>query len=244
MPERCAGPVGAPATPVPHRRARCPRCLRPQATCLCALVRPTPHRTEVLVLQHPQEQRQAKNSVALLRLSLAQCEVVVGERFAPDALQALLHRPGRRALLLYPDVPAAPALPAAVPPSAVPAHPAAAAPPAAASDTVAPASLPMADAPWRLVVLDATWRKSLRLLLEHPALLALPRLALPAAVPTRYRAIRAARRPDQVSTLEATVQALALLDGPGFDGAPLLDAFGEFVAGVAARQRPAGRTAS
>ena len=36
-------------------RAACARCLRPQATCLCALVRPTAHRTEVLVLQHPQE---------------------------------------------------------------------------------------------------------------------------------------------------------------------------------------------
>jgi DTW domain-containing protein YfiP len=89
------------------------------------------------------------------------------------------------------------------------------------------------------VVLDATWRKSLRMLLEHPALAALPRLALHAPAPTRYRAIRAARRADQVSTLEATVQALAMLEGPAFDGAPLLDAFGRFVDGVAARQGPA-----
>jgi DTW domain-containing protein YfiP len=158
-----------------QRRAACVRCLRPRATCLCALVRPTAHHTEVLVLQHPQEQRQAKNSVALLRLSLAHCEVVVGERFAPEALQALL--------------------------------------------------------------LDATWRKSLRMLLEHPVLAALPRLSLDAPAPTRYRSIRAARRIDQVSTLEATVQALAMLEGPSFDAAPLLDAFGHFVAGVAARQQ-------
>ena len=175
-------------------------------------MRPTAHRTEVLVLQHPQEQRQAKNSVALLRLSLAHCEVVVGERFAPVALQALLNRPGRITRLLYPDVPAAPA------PSAAPAT--------------------AASAPLRLVVLDATWRKSLRMLLEHPALAALPRLSLDAPAPTRYRTIRAARRPDQVSTLEATVHALAMLEGPCFDAAPLLDAFGRFVAGVAARQQP------
>lgn len=195
------------------RRATCARCLRPQATCLCALVRPTDHRTEVLVLQHPQEQRQAKNSVALLRLSLAHCEVVVGERFAPDALQALLHRPGRITRLLYPDVPAAPAPPVAK-------------------------QAPMtSDVQVRLVVLDATWRKSLRLLLEHPALAALPRLSLHAPAPTRYRAIRAARRADQVSTLEATVQALAMLEGPSFDAAPLLDAFACFVTGVAARQQ-------
>ena len=95
--------------------------------------------------------------------------------------------------------------------------------------------------PLRLVVLDATWRKSLRMLLEHPALAALPRLPLDLPEPTRYRAIRAARRPDQVSTLEATVQALAMLEGPSFDAAPLLDAFGRFVAGVAARQRPQRR---
>jgi DTW domain-containing protein YfiP len=194
----------------PLARAACARCLRPQATCLCALVRPTPHRTEVLVLQHPQEQRQAKNSVALLRLSLARCEVVVGERFAPAALQVLLHRPGRETRLLYPDVPAAPA----------PRGPGA-----------------TAGAPVRLVVLDATWRKSLRMLLEHPALVALPRLSLGSPAPTRYRAIRAARRADQVSTLEATVEALARLEGAAFDGVPLLDAFGRLVAGLAARQR-------
>ncbi len=201
-------------TDLPFRRAVCNRCLRPQTTCLCALAVPTAHRTEVLVLQHPQEQRHAKNSVALLRLSLSHCQVVVGERFAPAALQALLQQPGRDTRLLYPDVPAAPA------PSAQTTTP----------TTTAPA------APLRLVVIDATWRKSLRMLLEHPALAALPRLSLDAPSPTRYRAIRAARRPDQISTLEATVQALAMLEGSSFDGGPLLDAFGRFVAGVAARQ--------
>ncbi|MFN0185546.1 MAG: tRNA-uridine aminocarboxypropyltransferase [Aquabacterium sp.] len=201
-------------SPTTLRRAACQRCLRPQATCICALARPTTHRTEVLVLQHPQEQRQAKNSVALLRLSLAHCKVCVGERFAPEVLQALLQRPGRQTWLLYPDVPAAPAPPA-------PEH---------------AAGHPAAGAPVRLVVIDATWRKSLRMLLEHPALAALPRLALDVPAPTRYRSIRAARRADQVSTLEATVQALAMLEGPAFDGAPLLDAFGRFVDGVVARR--------
>ena len=162
------------------------------------------------MLQHPQEQRQAKNSVALLRLSLAHCQVVVGEEFAPPVLQALLHRPGFQTRLLYPDVPAAPA-------------------------PLAPEMEP--GAPLRLVVIDATWRKSLRMLLQNPALAALPRLSLSAPAPTQYRAIRAARRSDQVSTLEATVQALALLEGPSFEAAPLLDAFSGFVAGIAQRQQ-------
>ena len=199
------------SSPSNLRRAACLRCLRPQSTCLCALVRLTPHRTKVLVLQHPQEQRQAKNSVALLRLSLPHCQVVVGERFAPEPLQALLHRPGWDTRLLYPDVQPVPAPPT----------------PAIA-----------AGAPLLLVVIDATWRKSLRMLLEHPALAALPRLSLEAPAPTRYRAIRAARRADQVSTLEATVQALAMLEGQSFDAAPLLEAFGSFVAEVAGRRGP------
>jgi DTW domain-containing protein len=194
--------------PPTSARAACARCLRPRVTCLCALVQPTDHRTEVLVLQHPQEQRQAKNSVALLRLSLARCDVVVGDRFESQALQGLLHRPGQQTWLLYPDVPAAPAT---TPSDRSPAGPV------------------------RLVVIDATWRKSLRMLLEHPPLAGLPRLSLPSPAPTRYRAIRAARRADQVSTLEATVQALTMLERETFDAAPLLEAFGRFVAGVAAR---------
>lgn len=164
------------------------------------------------MLQHPQEQRQAKNSVTLLRLSLARCEVVVGERFEPATLAALLHRPGRPTWLLYPDVPAAPS-------------------PSVQGMTAGP--------DLRLVVLDATWRKSLRMLLEHPMLSALPRLSIAPTAPTCYWAIRAARRMEQISTLEATVQALAMVEGPSFDGAPLLDAFGRFVATVAARARPA-----
>lgn len=163
------------------------------------------------MLQHPQEQRHAKNSVALLRLSLAHCEVVVGERFSPSALQALLQQPGRDTRLLYPNVPAAPA------------------PPAAQTKP---------HLPIRLVVLDATWRKSLRMLLEHPPLAALPRMSLEAPAHTHYRAIRAARRSDQVSTLEATVHALAEMEGPSFDGMPLLNAFGRLVDAVAARQMP------
>jgi DTW domain-containing protein len=205
----------------------------------------------VLVLQHPQELRQSKNSVALLRLSLTKCEVVVGERFSHESLAALLHRPGRDTWLLYPDVPAAPA-PCVSPaahlqpsPCRLPAH-------GEPHTQTTPATPPTphvssASSEWsvqeesrgarvRLVVIDATWRKSLRMLLEHRALAELPRLSLDTPAPTRYRAIRAARLSHQVSTLEATVQALALLEGPSFDGTPLLEAFGRFVTGLATRR--------
>ena len=191
-------------------RAACAHCRRPQSTCLCALARPTAHRTRVLVLQHPHEQRQAKNSVALLRLCLEHCEVVVGERFAQDALAALLQHPGHDTRLLYPDVPAARA-------------------PSTHETT--------AGTPVLLVVIDATWRKSLRMLLEHPLLAALPRMSLHAPAPTRYRAIRAARRARPGLDARGHRASAGHPGGPApSTAAPVLDAFGRFVDSVAARR--------
>lgn len=96
-----------------------------------------------------------------------------------------------------------------------------------ADDGVA-APLPAA-APTQLVVLDATWRKSLRLLRTHAALAALPRLALAPAQAGRYGALRKARRPGQLSTLEATCLALSTIEGDAARYAPVLAAFDRFV---------------
>ncbi|WP_417285132.1 DTW domain-containing protein, partial [Comamonas sp.] len=64
----------------------------------------------------------------------------------------------------------------------------------------------------RLVVIDGTWRKSRKMLYLNPALQALPRLALK-DVPASGYAIRKAHLPRQLSSFEATVQALAQLEG-------------------------------
>ncbi len=63
----------------------------------------------------------------------------------------------------------------------------------------------------QLLLLDGSWRQSRRLLAANPWLADLPRVGLPAQ-PSRY-AIRRAHRPGQLSTLEAGLQALALLEG-------------------------------
>jgi DTW domain-containing protein YfiP len=87
----------------------------------------------------------------------------------------------------------------------------------------------------RLVVLDATWRKSLKMLHLNPALMALPRLALQDLPPPRYRAMRRARRADQLSTLEAVCTALAQLEQDGARYQPMLDGFDRFIARWQAR---------
>ncbi|MDM4766516.1 tRNA-uridine aminocarboxypropyltransferase [Pelomonas sp. SE-A7] len=87
-------------------RPLCPRCERPLAACLCAWVRSVSNRVEVLLLQHPDEQGEAKGTAALLRLSLSNCVLKVGERFDPSELDD-----GRQSWLLYPGADAGAALP-------------------------------------------------------------------------------------------------------------------------------------
>ncbi len=79
----------------------------------------------------------------------------------------------------------------------------------------------------RLVLLDGSWRQSRRLLAANPWLSALPRVSLPER-PSRY-ALRRAHRPGQLSTLEAGLHALALLEGRPERFDPLWAAFDDFV---------------
>lgn len=200
------------------RRAECAACLRAQSACICRWVRPLSSRVDLLILQHPLEVRNAKNSARLLHLCLLGSRLEVGETFDAAALDALLHADGRAPLLLYPDTPGDAALGIAPPP---------------ASDA---AVLARPDA-LRLVVLDATWRKSRKMLYLNPALQRLPRVAL-AEVPASAYRIRKAHAPHQLSSLEAAALALGELEGDGTAYAPLLQAFDGFVEQQAAYFRP------
>jgi DTW domain-containing protein len=199
-------------------RLMCTACLRAQTSCICQWTTRTAHTVEVLILQHPMEVDNAKGSARLLHLSLPHSRIVVGEAFEEAALQTWLTAPWtagapptpQQALLLYPDSPTGDAISLPKPPAL---HP------AALHD---PSHL-------RLIVLDGTWRKSRKILYCNPLLQYLPRLALHNTPPSRYR-IRAAHKPDQLSTLEATCAALGQLQGSAAPFLPLLTAFDGFVA--------------
>jgi DTW domain-containing protein YfiP len=192
-------------TSVASRRPRCARCELPARTCLCALVTPVRNDVEVLLLQHPDEVAEAKGSARLLRLSLARCRVLVGERFDPDQLRELLGGDVSGSALLYP------------------------------ADTVMGTAAEARLAPDRLVVLDGTWRKSLKMLHANPLLQTLPRWPLAAPATARYGTLRKARSTTQLSTLEATCTALAGLEAAPARYAPLLSAFDRFVEDRASR---------
>lgn len=193
----------------PSRRPVCGRCLRARSACICRWIAAIPNRVALLILQHPLEVDNAKNSARLLHLSLEHSRIEVGEAFDAQRLNALLG--GVRSVLLYPDTPDA-----------------------TAGGPAAPRFDPArANEPLQLVLLDATWRKSRKMLHLNPTLRSLPRLALSDTPPSRY-AIRKAHLPDQLSTLEAACHALGRLEGDDARFAPLLDAFDGFVAQQAA----------
>ncbi|MCG8292113.1 tRNA-uridine aminocarboxypropyltransferase [Pseudomonas entomophila] len=67
--------------------------------------------------------------------------------------------------------------------------------------------------PLLLIVPDGTWRKARKMLYLNPLLEALPRVTLGDVRPSRYR-LRKAPEPGALSTLEAVVQALNVLEAP------------------------------
>lgn len=188
-------------------RLRCAACLRPQSACICEWVTPTMHEAEVLILQHPLEVNNAKNSAHLLHLSLPRSRMLTGEAFDECSLQAAMvdvPEDPKYTVLLYPQTP---------------------------DDEVPGLDLTQLRDPShvRLVVLDGTWRKSRKMLHLSPPLRQLPRLSLDDAPASNYL-IRKAHKPGQLSTLEATCAALAQLESDPEKYQPLLKAFDGFVA--------------
>ena len=191
----------------PPKRVSCATCLRPCRACICRWITPVASQVELLILQHPLEVANAKNSARLLHLSIADSVLEVGEAFEGERLERLLRAGGRVPLLLYPETPGV-------------------ATPGVAATDIDPARV-------RLVVLDATWRKSRKMLYLNPVLHTLPRLALEDVPASHYR-IRKAHAPHQLSTLEAAAYALAHLEGAVARYRPLLDGFDGFVTQQAA----------
>lgn len=82
------------------RRQRCQRCLRPLAHCLCSLIPSLSSRTQVLVVQHPDETKHALNTARFVALGLQNAQWVIAETV--DNLEQYLQQPGYRACVLFP----------------------------------------------------------------------------------------------------------------------------------------------
>lgn len=74
--------------------------------------------------------------------------------------------------------------------------------------------------PVTLIVPDGTWRQACKVQRRVPALVGVPRVRLPDGPATEYR-LRAARRAEGLSTLEAVARALGVLEGRDVEAALL-----------------------
>jgi DTW domain-containing protein len=197
------------------KRSSCADCLRPEKTCICKFVSRVENRVKVIILQHPQEVREAKNSARLLHLCLKNSQIFIGEEFGDIFFQELMS-PDYQDVLLYPDTPDDNFIGLS------------------GASTINFNVLKTDDnlhnlRSIRLWVLDGTWRKSRKMLYVNPALQAIPRLSLQDCPASLYK-IRKAHSENQLSTLEASCYALQKLEYGAVNYSPILEAFAAFVA--------------
>lgn len=197
-----------------NKRPNCVHCLRPIKTCICKHIKLVENLAPVVVLQHPLEIKEAKNTGRLLHLCLKNSQIFEGESFSDVFYEST--QPSRFCdILLYPSEPND-EITHAAPDNDVPL-------------TNIGANNLLNSAPYRLWILDATWRKSRKMLYLNPFLQAMPRLSLHDCPVSQYT-IRKAHKENQLSSLEASCYALQKLEANQVDYSPVLHAFATFVA--------------
>ncbi len=137
----------------------------------------------MVILQHPRERHVPVNTVRIASLCLPEAETHVGVDWTSSAVLDRVLADSSRPAALLYPGPEA---------VDVEEHP----PPG----------------PITLVVVDGTWWQARKVVRSNPALAALPRYAFRPRVPSQYR-IRAEPHDDYVSTIEALVHVLGVLEG-------------------------------
>jgi DTW domain-containing protein len=168
--------------------------------CYCAHVVAVPTNTRVLVLQHPREAERAIGTARIARLCLPNASIAVGVGLADD--------PAVRAAL------------ADEARQAVVLYP---------GKTARDLATDPPRAPVTLIVLDGTWAHARALVRENPWLSSLPHYRFTPERESEYR-IRREPAPHCVSTIEALIEALALLEGDRHKVEPLRAPFRAMVA--------------
>ncbi|MDC9564461.1 MULTISPECIES: tRNA-uridine aminocarboxypropyltransferase [unclassified Pseudoalteromonas] len=164
-------------------RQVCERCLFTPSTCICGAIKRLKNKVSVVILQHPSEEKIAKNTAKLLNLSLTDCKTIKGENNTDFAMLNSL--PLDSTVLLYPNE-----------------H-------ATYLDDTNPK--PALSNITHLIVIDGTWKKAYKILQLTPLLTKFKTVSFKQLPQNRY-AIRKAPRADSLSTLEAVAHSLLLIE--------------------------------
>jgi DTW domain-containing protein YfiP len=187
-------PVRSQPQPQPAEpRTMCGRCRRPVSVCYCAALPRLETSTKVVILQHPRERDMPIGTARMASLCLPRAELHVGVRWADSAPLARALADPARPPILLYPGPGARDILREPPPG-----------------------------PVTLVVVDGTWSQAKTVVRDNPVLHALPRYAFATPEPSQYR-IRREPHAEYVSTIEALMHVLGVLEGDPARFRSLLD---------------------
>lgn len=179
----------------------CPNCFKAGDACICSWIAPLVSQIELIILQHPSEEKRPLGTARILLLSLPNSRLFVGEDFSDNqALLELINDLDYQTLVLYPT-----------------AH----------SSLVAQNKAVFSDKPLRVILIDGTWKKAYRMWNTNQWLHRIPQVHLPESLQGDYK-IRKAPKDNALSTVEAGYHLLSLLQ-PQLDFRPLLVAFEQMI---------------
>jgi DTW domain-containing protein YfiP len=194
-------PAAAPQVSPADPDAECPRCLKPQALCVCEGVGRIDNKVSLLILQHPQEQDRDLGTARLTALHFTDALIKIGLSW--PSLTRILGRPidpQRWAILYLGSVKAASVLPD--------------------RDIVVVNkngnAVDHQEQALReiegVIVLDGTWSQAKALWWRNAWMLKCKRVVLGPKRPSRYGKLRREPRKDGLSTIEAAAMLLARLE--------------------------------
>lgn len=181
----------------------CSQCGKAVKACICAVIQALDSELELIILQHPTEQRRPMGTARILTLSLANCHYFVAEDFSQhQALNALLCDNSVEHFVVFP-----------------------------CDDALTLSQYQGGCDPTkrqRAILLDGTWKKAYKMWQLATNLHPLPRIILPRDLQGNYR-IRKAPHDNALSTVEAGYHLLSLWQ-PQRDFSPLIEAFNQMIA--------------
>ncbi|MBA6293940.1 DTW domain-containing protein [Colwellia sp. MB3u-70] len=194
-------------------RVLCQQCQRPEKACICAFTVAIDNHIPVIVLQHPSEVKQSKGTVSLLKQSLTNCEVIVGETFADsDILRQRLIQYADNIVLLYPSKQA---LTLNFPTLTI-----------SGNNQSEGIERKLSEIKC-IIILDGTWKKAYRMFMSNSCLHNINHIVLPQGIASLYE-IRKTKKDHALSSLEACCHALARLENEPKKYQNLLNSFVKF----------------
>lgn len=201
----------------PRRRLLCQRCLQPDFSCYCHLVRPFDPGIEFVILIHPIEVHRRIATGRMAHLCLKRSHLVMGEDYSNNpTVNAIVEDPNRHCVILYPG-----------------------------GENLSQKPPEERRAPENLTVfvIDGTWGTARKMIRLSQNLARLPRICFTPTTPSRFR-VRKQPRPECYSTIEAIHATIGLMK-PGQDHDHLLYVFDrmvdrqiELAHGLDAKSRP------